>query len=1216
MKRKSIFRKVTALMCCLAMLFTTFTPVYAAGEADNVGLTATMSVPEGVEIYRTRNAEAFEATNKWKKPTDTSKYQYKYNGSEIIFAASGDSISGVSIVFYVNATLKPEISTNGYDDICAVAVDDTQVGANNLWKVTLKFSADAAEIDEEEGIGNINLALASGVQKYNITFPASGRDYSVTVNSETISTLNGNVTASYAENTKLEVAITLTDRTKGQKDVSVWSQAKHAEISTTENDSVYTFTYIVTTNDVVEVNLDDKKFSVTLPKGVGYTCKPAPVGTPATGIAYGNSFSFTVTPADGYRTPTVKFDDVTLEPEDGVYTIENITKNVTVTVTVEEIPKLTVTGPELKDGFVYTPTSDVTTVQEGGSFSFTVTAKPGYGAPTVLVNGTEVTLSNDGQYTITNIKADVAITVEPGEKFKYSVRFPDAGTGFNYTIEGDKTSFGYGDVVKFKVTATAGYKIDYVMVGEDDLEPDADGYYTITVTKTTVVTVEASKRVYSVTYEPAAGFSFGGVEGTFEYGTNYTFTVTPATGYKVPVVKISVNGATATVLTLTAAGNYTFPVTGNTVITIENLGKITHTVTLPHGEEYTAEFVGDYKEKVEHDGEVKFTVTAKTGFTISRVTAGNTTLTPEIVDNKIVYTVSNVTADVSVTVYTLRSVHAVTYTYPKGQGGFTAEEGVLTATYGTVYEFRVTPALGYNAPTVKVNDKEIKPTTGDATLYRTTIYGNTTIEITGGGKFTYKVDLHDGPGYKLSYTLAEGKDKVEYGDTVVVTLVVDEHYSASVNKLAVYNNGNRVAYTKKEGADRTYTVTLTNVTADVSVSADGLQENQYTVQLVPGAGYTLSTNDSTSLTAGSTFNFTVTVLPGYTGTAKFVVNDDETNEVEIPENGYCTITVEGNTKIKVIGLDQITFEPKVEVDKDAAEVTYNSVVTYGGNFTITVTAKPGYRVDSVICNDVEVPKTTGTNSYTVTNVTDDITVKVVTSKYTLTINYVSDELHHEYNSPVSVPFEYGATVVHPNLPGCTIHNFAGWLLNGKEVTQEALMALIANGDAEITLKASFVVKDDFSELFELLPTTAIDAGASGGYSSHMLYRTVARATKLLESDKCIKEYVTVTALGTLLSNKEEAFSDENVAEIKSQIKNRSLNTPLASQLNINGYSVYNYFNDKVTMTLADVDGRYLELAMATNKPDKLYSAGWMELTIAGKKVVFVSKAYVPAKKGD
>ena len=87
----------------------------------------------------------------------------------------------------------------------------------------------------------------------------------------------------------------------------------------------------------IEIPVAVPEYTVTLTEGEGYTISACEGNVSP--VKQGGSFSFTVTVSEGYEgTPVVKAGETELTAVDGVYTIENITEDVTVTVTsIEKI---------------------------------------------------------------------------------------------------------------------------------------------------------------------------------------------------------------------------------------------------------------------------------------------------------------------------------------------------------------------------------------------------------------------------------------------------------------------------------------------------------------------------------------------------------------------------------------------------------------------------------------------------------------------------------------------------------------------------------------------------------------------------------------------------------------------------------------------------------------------------------------------------------------
>ena len=144
-------------------------------------------------------------------------------------------------------------------------------------------------------------------------------------------------------------------------------------------------------------------YSVSLPTGLGYRVQ----GEPA---AYqGSSYSFTLTLDEGYTQSSalVKVNGVHLDGTDGVYTVENVQEDLTITVEGVQLNTYTVTKAE-GEGFTISGADIVT---HGASYTFQVALDDPNTQLVVLVNGSVVTGTN-GSYTVERVTANLTITVQ------------------------------------------------------------------------------------------------------------------------------------------------------------------------------------------------------------------------------------------------------------------------------------------------------------------------------------------------------------------------------------------------------------------------------------------------------------------------------------------------------------------------------------------------------------------------------------------------------------------------------------------------------------------------------------------------------------------------------------------------------------------------------------------------------------------------------------
>ena len=162
----------------------------------------------------------------------------------------------------------------------------------------------------------------------------------------------------------------------------------------------------------IEPPKDMFKYTVTLTNGTGYTVVSA--GGSASPVYGGSSYSFTVAIADEYQAGTgfaVKANGRTLTAVDGVYTINDITADQTVTVEgVIEIPKVatvTITGTGNStycyaniNNTTYSGAASNVTVTPGSVITFGVYGRSTQYTGTVTINGSAVlTVTNQTTQT-------------------------------------------------------------------------------------------------------------------------------------------------------------------------------------------------------------------------------------------------------------------------------------------------------------------------------------------------------------------------------------------------------------------------------------------------------------------------------------------------------------------------------------------------------------------------------------------------------------------------------------------------------------------------------------------------------------------------------------------------------------------------------------------------------------------------------------------------
>ena len=207
-------------------------------------------------------------------------------------------------------------------------------------------------------------------------------------------------------------------------------------------------------------------YTVTLQGGTGYTI--AATGGSKSPVNAGGSFSFTVTPGNGYTRGngfSVKANGTTLTSNNGVYTISNINANQTVSVS-GIVKRQNTGGGTLPDGMTLAANTGIlsgTPTQEG-SFRFAVKATNSTGFSTrqmtLVVAGSE--------YTVT--KGANSEWTQGGDK---GIEFSGSGKG-TFTVKVDGAAVAAGKYTASADGSTVTLKPEY-------LDTLAAGSHTVTL---------------------------------------------------------------------------------------------------------------------------------------------------------------------------------------------------------------------------------------------------------------------------------------------------------------------------------------------------------------------------------------------------------------------------------------------------------------------------------------------------------------------------------------------------------------------------------------------------------------------------------------------------------------------------------------------------------------------------------------------------------------
>lgn len=278
---------------------------------------------------------------------------------------------------------------------------------------------------------------------------------------------------------------------------------KVGETTLTAEDGVYTLTR-VEANQTVTVLTEIDSFAISF-SGEHVTVTPME-GYDANKVNYGSDFKFTVAAEAHYNVVSVKDGDTLLTATEGVYTLTNVTKATTITLTAElDTHTVTFTGEGYEvievEGF------NKNSIVHGGEYSFKLKANEHTHVSSVKVGENVLTTDGAGTYTISNIVDNVTVAVVTAED-TYKLTMPSHET---YTItlaeEGlDLNALTYSKEVKFKVTPAKYYSVTAVKLNDNALTVGEDGYYLVkNQVFDATITVETVRNKATVTFNSNGG---------------------------------------------------------------------------------------------------------------------------------------------------------------------------------------------------------------------------------------------------------------------------------------------------------------------------------------------------------------------------------------------------------------------------------------------------------------------------------------------------------------------------------------------------------------------------------------------------------------------------------------------------------------------------------------------------------------------------------------
>ena len=572
------------------------------------------------------------------------------------------SPSGTTTVNYGGSQTYTFTPSTGYN-VASVLVDGTSVGTPSSYT----FSGVAA---------NHTVSVSFSNQTFTLTSSA-GSNGSISPSGTTSVNYGASQTFTFTPSTGYQVASVLVDGT------SVGSP------------SSYTFSS-VTANHTISVSFAIQQLTITSSAGSNGTISPSG----STSVNYGGSQGYTITPATGYNVASVLVDGTSVGAVNS-YTFSNVTSGHTISATFA-VQTFAITSSSGSNGSI--SPSGTTSVNYGGSVTYTFTPAMGYQVATVTVDGSAVATASS--YTFTNVTATHTIAVTFGVSM--FVITPSAGS--NGAISpSTMQSVAYGGNQTFNFTPSTGYRVSSISVDGTVTGSTASSYTFTNVMASHMIAVAFAVQQFTITSSVGSnGTVSPSGATTVNYGASQTFTFTPSTGYQ--VASLTVDGSP-----VTTANSYTFSgVTANHTIAA-TFSQIQYTITPAAGS--NGSISPSTATTVAYGGSQTFTFTPSSGYSVSNVVVDGTSTgtTPSS------YTFSSVTANHTITVSFAASSSATTFDFlntgpAMGSNPVTATSGqtVSTSRAATKYYCSSNPCasiatLGSNATIIDAQGLLVEP---------------------------------------------------------------------------------------------------------------------------------------------------------------------------------------------------------------------------------------------------------------------------------------------------------------------------------------------------------------------------------------------------------------------------------------------------------------------------------------------------------------------------
>ena len=398
---------------------------------------------------------------------------------------------------------------------------------------------------------------------------------------------------------------------------------------------------------------------------------------------------------------------------------------------------------------------------------------------------------------------------------------------------------------------------------------------------------------------------------------------------------------------------------------------------------------------VRDGSDITLTIVPDSDYQFNSLKINNVDVTSKVVNNQ--YTIRNFNQNVEVSV-TFEAIKYYSLLISTSEGGSVTIPGYTVssttrfkASEGFDIPLSFVPNTGYRFSRLIINNVDVTSSVSNNQYTISNISSNTTVSVT--------FEAIPPTTYTLSITSSSGGYVTFSGNKIsgrTQSYAIEEGTSAILTFTP--NSGYRLSYMKVNGTDVTssisnnqYTISSINKNATVEVMFEAIP--RYTLSITSsGIGYAVLTsytiNNTTktiSFEEGTSVTMTFTPSSGYQIGCLLVNDVDVTSNIS--NNKYTIGSISSNTTVSVTfeAIPSTTYTLSIN-SSGSGSVTYNDntisgttesyTVNDGTSVTLTITPNSGYRIGSLIVNNVNVTSSIRNNQYNISNINQNTTVRV------------------------------------------------------------------------------------------------------------------------------------------------------------------------------------------------------------------------------------------------